>query len=466
MSLNINHFISPIQELINKTKKLIKPIEEVKKQLPTKNTASTPVSLPSSNTVYYNNQAIYQYDYSDKRNINTTYNFINHATPTLSKLAQTTSKLTSDATDILNKMWQDNADSLQNTVGLPTGMSEYSLDFLNSMTDELPVKNTLQQSNQQLDQLKNNISQKLEPVIANVLPRIHCLLDYIINWSQENPKLFSQLVKIAGAISVITIITGGLSTFIVNTIAPFAMLCYALSLLGIESLGIIASIRFVGTTILWLSRLLLTTPIGLIITGIATSALLIYRYWQPISEFFANLWGNIKNIFHDSLNSITGWLQQWSPLAFFQNIFTKTIDWITIQLPEQFRQAGQQIIHNFTLGITEKLHKLTKTLSSKLNKIKNIFSSSNEISVTNDIINKKNSLLSTSLSLDNISETSLPKTANQTYNTATPMKSDNITIHVHPTPGMNEQALAQAVKQQLTLHQQENNYAKLYDGFN
>jgi hypothetical protein len=38
--------------------------------------------------------------------------------------------------------------------------------------------------------------------------------------------------------------------------------------------------------VLWLGRALLMNPIGLLITGIAVSAYLIYRYWEPIKGFF------------------------------------------------------------------------------------------------------------------------------------------------------------------------------------
>ena len=36
-------------------------------------------------------------------------------------------------------------------------------------------------------------------------------------------------------------------------------------------------------------------PIGLIITGIAAGAYLVYRYWTPIKGFFLGLWGGIKS---------------------------------------------------------------------------------------------------------------------------------------------------------------------------
>jgi phage-related tail protein len=45
----------------------------------------------------------------------------------------------------------------------------------------------------------------------------------------------------------------------------------------------------VGQAALWLGRALFMNPIGLAITGIAVGAILIYRYWTPIKQFFSTL---------------------------------------------------------------------------------------------------------------------------------------------------------------------------------
>ncbi|MDE3995289.1 phage tail tape measure protein [Glaesserella parasuis] len=41
------------------------------------------------------------------------------------------------------------------------------------------------------------------------------------------------------------------------------------------------------TAVVWLSRALLTNPIGLAVMGIATAALFIYQYWKPLKAFFS-----------------------------------------------------------------------------------------------------------------------------------------------------------------------------------
>lgn len=53
-------------------------------------------------------------------------------------------------------------------------------------------------------------------------------------------------------------------------------------------------IRSVGLAVAMVGRAMLLNPIGLAVTAIAGSALLIYKYWSPIKQFFGELWGAAK----------------------------------------------------------------------------------------------------------------------------------------------------------------------------
>lgn len=77
-----------------------------------------------------------------------------------------------------------------------------------------------------------------------------------------------------------------------------------------------------------LNAAMMANPIGLVIAGvmalIAVVALII-TYWEPISGFFANLWGGVKSVFAGALDGIKGTLSAgwtfiktlfaWSPLG-------------------------------------------------------------------------------------------------------------------------------------------------------
>ncbi|MFZ5375299.1 MAG: phage tail tape measure protein, partial [Campylobacterota bacterium] len=66
------------------------------------------------------------------------------------------------------------------------------------------------------------------------------------------------------------------------------------------------AILFVGGAVKTVGLFLLTNPIGLAITGIATAAFLIYKYWGPIKAFFADMINSIGSWF----NNLFAWFDK------------------------------------------------------------------------------------------------------------------------------------------------------------
>ncbi|RQS30255.1 hypothetical protein DIE03_15575 [Burkholderia sp. Bp8992] len=58
--------------------------------------------------------------------------------------------------------------------------------------------------------------------------------------------------------------------------------------------GVTSALAGLGQTLLFVGRLALMNPIGLVITAIAVAALLIIRYWEPIKAFFSGFWEGLK----------------------------------------------------------------------------------------------------------------------------------------------------------------------------
>ena len=128
-----------------------------------------------------------------------------------------------------------------------------------------------------------------------------------------------------------------------------------------------------GKGILFVGRALLTTPIGLLITGIAVGSFLIYQYWEPISAWFrkkwaavssifssawtgisnycSEAWANITNFFGSSIGNITATILNWSPLGLFQQVFSTVLSWFGIDLPSKFTEFGSNLINGLVNGI-------------------------------------------------------------------------------------------------------------------
>lgn len=111
-------------------------------------------------------------------------------------------------------------------------------------------------------------------------------------------------------------------------------------------------LQLAGKAVLFLGRALMLNPIGLLITGIALGAYLIYRYWEPIKGFFGGLWSEIKAGFNGGLTGILGLLVNFSPLGLFYRAFSGVMNYLGIELPGRFTEFGSMIVTGLVNGIT------------------------------------------------------------------------------------------------------------------
>lgn len=159
--------------------------------------------------------------------------------------------------------------------------------------------------------------------------------------------------------------------------------------------GLLRGLMAAGRAVLFIGRALLMNPIGLLITGIAVAAYLIYRYWEPIKGFFTRLWTGIENIGTQIWSSITGFftdrwqdiqtafdggllgigelILNWSPLGLFTQVFSEVMSWFGVDLPKNFTDFGKNIIDGLTDGIKNKWNSVKDTFKELTDGIKGFF---------------------------------------------------------------------------------------------
>lgn len=159
--------------------------------------------------------------------------------------------------------------------------------------------------------------------------------------------------------------------------------------------GLLRGLMAAGRAVLFIGRALLMNPIGLLITGIAVAAYLIYRYWGPIKGFFTRLWTGIENIGTQIWSSITGFftdrwqeiqtafdggllgigelILNWSPLGLFTQVFSEVMSWFGVDLPKDFTDFGKNIIDGLTKGIKDKWNSVKDTFKNLTDGIKGFF---------------------------------------------------------------------------------------------
>jgi TP901 family phage tail tape measure protein len=171
------------------------------------------------------------------------------------------------------------------------------------------------------------------PVMTPLVNGLRGMVQGVSHFAAANPRLTATLGTAAGAITLLMVVGGALTLGMAAMLGPFAMVRFGLTMIGIQGgfaagamtllrggFGLLASgastlfpmlitgIRAVGVAFMM-------NPIGLIITGIAAAAALIYVYWEPIKQFFADLWAGVGTSFKGTLDfMVTGLQMLLSPL--------------------------------------------------------------------------------------------------------------------------------------------------------
>lgn len=191
---------------------------------------------------------------------------------------------------------------------------------------------------------------------------IQTITEYISiagKWARENPVLVSTIVKIVAVVAALAVGLGGIAITIAGILGPFAMLRYGMTLFGIHGGGLISImgklgsriLPLVGKGILFIGRALLMNPIGLAIMAIAGAAYLIYKYWEPIKQFFADIWSQVKTAFDGGIAGVSALIINWSPLGLFYKAFAGVMNYLGVELPDKFTGFGSMIIQGLVNGI-------------------------------------------------------------------------------------------------------------------
>ncbi|WP_112122439.1 phage tail tape measure protein [Haemophilus influenzae] len=272
-----------------------------------------------------------------------------------------------------------------------------NLKYIGSMQREFEnrsntTENKLTKLKSSLAEIATKIGNAFLPVITSFVENITPVIYSITEWVDTNPQLMEWVLTIGGGIGAVV---GGLLTlhsafsFVSAGLLPFIKVGkflggflgnFLFSAISKLSLGLGYLIGYVikgammfGKAILMMSRALLTNPIGLLITGIAVTAYLIYDNWGKIGPWFAELWqtvsgafssawssitnfcseawANISNFFTSGIGNITATILDWSPLGLFQQVFSTVLSWFGIDVPSKFSDFGKNMIDGLVNGI-------------------------------------------------------------------------------------------------------------------
>lgn len=176
---------------------------------------------------------------------------------------------------------------------------------------------------------------------------------------------------------------------------------------------LVKGLMLVGKAMMFAGRAMLMNPLGLLITGIAVGAFLIYEYWEPISAFFSTLWADVTVIFDNVCQFVTNiwndvqgiWSAVWdgvtswftdlwesikglfngnftelgniilafNPLSLFQTIFSSVLNYFGVELSAEFTNFGKNIIDGLVNGIGNAWNSAKETVSELGTSVKDWF---------------------------------------------------------------------------------------------
>ncbi len=175
--------------------------------------------------------------------------------------------------------------------------------------------------------MATNIGSVLLPTINVVVSYMGKVANKFANFAEKNPQLTKTIGLVVAGLLSAKIACFGLRyafTFIaspfLNTLVLFNKIRTGLSLMQI---GFGGGIPKILGSLKILSKFLFSSPIGLIIGGIALGAVLLIKYWKPISTFFKNVFDPVIVIFQEVWNWVS---KVWNKTA---EVFGGIKEWVS-----------------------------------------------------------------------------------------------------------------------------------------
>lgn len=169
----------------------------------------------------------------------------------------------------------------------------------------------------------SGLGRTLRQPLMEIMDTVGKVIDKVAAWTKANPELTATLVKIAAVTGVALAAAGSLLLLLAGFLGPLAAIQFGLATLGINltsGIGVLGrlggALGMIGKVMMWLGRVFLLNPIGLVVAAIAAAAYLIWRNWDWIGPWMASLWEGIKRVVSAVCGGIMDYLMNWTIVGF------------------------------------------------------------------------------------------------------------------------------------------------------
>ncbi|MGA3705143.1 phage tail protein [Ralstonia nicotianae] len=219
--------------------------------------------------------------------------------------------------------------------------------------------------------LEKALGEKVLPLYARGLELVGKAAEGVTSFMQNHPTLAKAAAVAVGALAASLLVLGPIMLAVASVLGPYAMLHILFGKLGVTGgvlsgvlRGLAGAFSVVMRAVAVLGRVLLMNPIGLLVTAIAVAAYLIYRYWEPISEFFSGLWQQVKTAFDGGIAGVSALILNWSPAGLFYAALAPVLQWFGFDVPAKFTEFGANIVQGLANGIRSAIGWVTDAVGS------------------------------------------------------------------------------------------------------
>ncbi|QKL57323.1 phage tail protein [Ralstonia solanacearum] len=219
--------------------------------------------------------------------------------------------------------------------------------------------------------LEKALGEKVLPLYARGLELVGKAAEGATSFMQNHPTLAKAAAVAVGALAASLLVLGPIMLAVASVLGPYAMLRILFGKLGVTGgvlsgvlRGLAGAFSVVMRAVAVLGRVLLMNPIGLLVTAIAVAAYLIYRYWEPISEFFSGLWQQLKTAFDGGIAGVSALILNWSPAGLFYAALAPVLQWFGFDVPAKFTEFGSNIVQGLANGIRSAIGWVTDAVGS------------------------------------------------------------------------------------------------------
>jgi TP901 family phage tail tape measure protein len=181
----------------------------------------------------------------------------------------------------------------------------------------------------------------------------------VSSWMQENPEATRRILMLAGGAAALLVVLGTLLTTV------------GLATMGVATMA--SGFLKLASVIATVSKLFLANPILAAVTAIAVAAYLIYDNWDTIGPYFQKLWAFVQDIILKALQAIKTLINKYSPVGIIYNLIKSGLDKIGVELPETFTEFGANMMQGLIKGLKSMLPDVSATVGDIGNSVSSWF---------------------------------------------------------------------------------------------